>query len=159
MCKWNKPVTWLLSGGIRGITLLDRRIYAVTQASLRIYSVDDGANGPLFRLEREIIRKDWVLGGSKQANLIPVAATSLRGRVWVGNNSQCCVEEFDLEGEFVERRYLWEIGSDLCKFPGRRGSEFRYGTIRGMCITPDARLLLVLAHCNGSKERGRGQCR
>ncbi|MGH8522818.1 MAG: ABC transporter ATP-binding protein [Gammaproteobacteria bacterium] len=108
-------------------------------------------NAPLFRLEREIIRKDWVLGGPRQANLFPVAATSSRRRVWIGNNSQCCIEEFDLEGEFIGRRYLWEIAADLCESPGWLGSEFRYGSIRGMCVAHDERLLLVVAHCNGSQ--------
>lgn len=141
----------LRSGGIRGIAVVDRRIYAVTQASLRIYSIEHGVNAPLFRLEREIIRKDWVLGGPQQANLIPVAAASSRERVWIGNNSQCCIEEFDLEGEFIGRRHLWDMAAYLCESPGWLGTEFQYGSIRGMCVAPDDRLLLVVAGCNGSQ--------
>jgi len=141
----------LRSAGIRGIAVVDRRIYAVTQASLRIYTVEQDVNAPLFRLEREVIRKDWVLGGPKQANLIPVAASNARRRVWVGNNSQCCIEEFDLEGVFIGRRHLWAIAADLCESPGWLGAEFQYGSIRGMCVAPDERLLLIVAGCNGSQ--------
>ncbi|MGH8581954.1 MAG: ABC transporter ATP-binding protein [Gammaproteobacteria bacterium] len=153
--QWVGSNRLVRTGTVRGMDAVDGNLYAVTQASLRIYNVGDntGADVPVLTLEREVVRKDWIVGGHEQAGLCAVAVAKARKRVYLVNTRDCAIEEFGLDGEFLGRRYLWELAPDVFRLPSGVGKAFTFGAIRGITRAMNDRIWLTVAECNNS---GRG---
>lgn len=135
----------------RAVATFRDRIYVTTSASIRIYQLDDRKNKPLLRLEREVILNEWLLGEGMQANLVSIAASEERNRLYVANNNFCAVDELDIEGSFIRRRHLWEIAPDLFPLPDHSTSKNTvYGIMRNFPISPTGDVFITVTNCNNS---------
>ena len=140
------------SGQIRGIDVVDRRVYALTQAGLRIYQLELVKDQVVFKREREIVHPDWVIGEHMQANLLPLHVSSERQAIFVGNNSQFSVDELDLDGKLRQRHFLWDIAPEQFCLPRKYAPGYVYGHIRTISSTPGGKILLVIANRNNTDE-------
>jgi ABC-type polysaccharide/polyol phosphate transport system ATPase subunit len=135
----------------RAVATFKDRIYVTTSASIRIYQLDDRKNKPLLKLEREVILNEWLLGEGTQANLVSIAASEERNRLYVANNNFCAVDELDSEGSFIRRRHLWEIAPDLFPLPDHSTSKSNiYGIMRNFPISPTGDVFITVTDCNNS---------
>lgn len=134
----------------RGVAVLDDRLYVNTSASIRIYRLDERKGNPLLRLDKEVVLNEWLLGENMQANLVSLAASRERKRLFVGNTSFCSVDELDLEGMLIHRHHLWEIAPDLFPMPGSAEKKVVYALFRNLCLAANGEVCLTLANCNNS---------
>jgi ABC-type polysaccharide/polyol phosphate transport system ATPase subunit len=135
----------------RAVATFKDRIYVTTTASIRIYRLDDRKNKPLLKLEREVILNEWLLGEGMQANLVSIAASEERNRLYVANNNFCAVDELDIEGSLIRRRHLWEIAPDLFPLPDHSTSKNTvYGIMRNFSISSTGDVYITVTNCNNS---------
>lgn len=134
----------------RAVAAFKDRIYVTTSASIRIYRLDDRKNKPLLKLEKEVILNEWLLGEGMQANLVAIAGSEERNRLYVANNSFCAVDEMDLQGSFIRRRHLWEISPDLFPPPRTATPITIFGLMRNFSLSPSGDLYITVANCNNS---------
>lgn len=140
---------------LRGISVLADRLYAVVPGALLIFRIQTKGNGPLFILEKTVLRPDWFLGKEAQGDLHAVHASPSRNCLFVSFNSQCAVDVLDLDGNFLERQYLWEIAPDIFPLPTKiAGNSFQFGVVRHIFEAPDGEVLLTTALLNGTLEGG-----
>jgi ABC-type polysaccharide/polyol phosphate transport system ATPase subunit len=134
----------------RAVATFKDRIYVTTSASIRIYRLDDRKNKPLLKLEREVVLNEWLLGEVVQANLVAIAVSEERNRLYVANNNFCSVDELDVEGSFISRRHLWEIAPDLFPLPDNPAPNTIYGIMRNFPISPAGDVYITVTNCNNS---------
>ena len=135
---------------LRGIELIDDRLYVLTQASLKIYGVNNKRGEPAFRLNKEIIFHEWLTGKNMQANLLPLMVSAERKRIYIGNNNQTSIDELDMDGELLERHYLWDINPYLFPLPRSARPNFEFAHIRSIIRTPDDKIIIVAANVNNT---------
>lgn len=135
---------------LRGISLTTDQLYVVTACSLLVYQLEPSP--PFFRLQKEIVLPEWILGGKSQANLYPVTVSQKRQRIYVGNNLLASIDELTLEGEFLKRHHLWDIAPDSFYTPEKTSPEFQYGHIRNIHETPNGSVYLTVALCRQTDE-------
>jgi len=133
---------------LRGISILENKIYVSTPTSVRIYRLQSQNNLPLFKLNKEILLKEWLLG----ANLLGLHASFNKNRLFVGNNLFNSLDELSLEGKFIKRYFLHDIAPQLFPFPEKAIKNFRYGLIRHIAETGDGLLLLTISSLNNSSK-------
>lgn len=139
----------MLSHQIRGIQCKNNRVYLTTTASLRIYKVETEPGLPFFRLEKEIILPEWLLGSKFQANLLGILVLSARNEILVANNNLNTIDQFTLDGTFIRRHFLSDISPSVFSAPNIITSPFNYGHIRSIAETPDGSIWLSIARMNG----------
>lgn len=138
---------------IRGISLSGDRLYALTSCALLVFRISNNPDGPVFLLQKKVCRPEWIMGNNEQGNLHAVFACQKRRRVYVSFNAQSAVDSFDLDGNFLQRRYLWEISPTLFPLPnGEIDKEFRFGIIRHMFPNEQNELMLTTALLNGKQD-------
>lgn len=118
---------------IRGISSLGERLYAVSPFALFIFKPGIKRNGhPALILEKTVILREWLLGPGQQGNLHTVYASSKTNRIYISFNSQCAIDTFDPDGNFIERAYLWELSSECFPLPDLVSlhSGYRFGIVR-----------------------------
>jgi ABC-type polysaccharide/polyol phosphate transport system ATPase subunit len=137
----------------RGISLLDDRLYVIVPCALLIFRVQPNGDGPLFALEKTVCRPEWVVGDSAQGDLHAVHASPSKKCLYVSFNAYSAVDVLDLEGEFLERRYLWDLVPSVFPLPNHiTGEYFHFGVVRHIFEAPDGELLLTAAMLNGTME-------
>lgn len=142
---------------IRGISIANNTLYSVSPASLQLYDIlTDTADPmkPLFSLRREIMLPEWLIGRPEQADIIAVHASRKHEKVYVGNNALGSIDIFDLSGELIDRKHLWQIAPVIFKLNSRTTRNFQYGIIRTIQEDSDGRITLTIANCNGGGSGG-----
>jgi ABC-type polysaccharide/polyol phosphate transport system ATPase subunit len=137
---------------IRGVYASGNRIYALTQASLRIYKIVFEDNDVLFKLMKEVVLHEWIQGGKNQADLHSLYICKLRNSIFVGNKRFSSLDELDMDGKFIRRHYLWDIAPEYFVLPQRIQKQMNFGEIRGMAKGPDGDVLITVAFCNDTTE-------
>jgi ABC-type polysaccharide/polyol phosphate transport system ATPase subunit len=138
---------------IRGISLAGDRLYALAPCVMLIFRISSGRKGPVFVLENTICLPEWVVGSNEQGNLHAVYASKEQERVCISFNAQSAIDTFDLEGKFLQRRYLWDIAQEV--FPLPRGSvdkDFTFGVVRHIFQSQHRELMMTTALMNGTKD-------
>jgi ABC-type polysaccharide/polyol phosphate transport system ATPase subunit len=137
---------------IRSISIAGERVYAVTPGAMLIFRFGSCAKDRLLVLEQYICRAEWILGGKYQGDLTSVFACPDRKMVFVASNSQCAIDIFDLDGQFLERRNLWDIAPNHFLFPqGRLHKSYRFGLVNHIFQGPNNEILMTTANINGTK--------
>jgi ABC-type polysaccharide/polyol phosphate transport system ATPase subunit len=138
---------------IRGISIAGDRLYAVAPCALIIFRLDARKIGPIFYQEKIICKPEWILGDSQQGNLHAVYASEEKQRVYISFNAQCAIEVFDLDGNFIRRRHLWDIAPEVFSMPaGRTDKNFQFGFVRHIFKTEQKELMLTTSELNGKDE-------
>ena len=138
---------------IRGISLIGDHLYALTPCAMLIFRISSQSNKPIFTLIKTICKPEWILGDNQQGDLHAVYVSRERQRVYLSFNSQCAIDVFDLEGDFIQRQNLWDIAPDIFVLPsGRIKKGFRYGVVRHIFETEHEELVLTTALVNGKKD-------
>lgn len=137
---------------LRGLCCVGNRLYVTTPSSLRIYTIEPSpvAGQAWFRLLREVVLPEWVLDKRPDAGLLAVHHATSKGRLLVACNALASIEEFDLEGEFLGRRHLWQIAPQHFQVPAKVSGKSGFGHIRGICESPAGELFLTVAFRNWS---------
>ena len=134
---------------IRGISLAGDRLYALVPCAMLIFRVTARKMGPVFALEKTICRPEWILGDDEQGDLHAVYASQKQRRVYLSFNAQCAIDVFDLNGDFLQRRNLWDIAPNLFSMPsGPTDKNFRFGVVRHIFESEQEELLLTTALMN-----------
>lgn len=138
---------------LRGISIIGTRLYAVVPCALLIFRIDSSGAGPMFVLEKKVVRPEWMLGGKLQGDLHAVHASKSREKVYVSFNAIGAIDVLDLDGNFIERKYLWELSPKNFPIPTKKiKGEFQFGIVRHIFESHSGRLLLTTALLNGTKE-------
>jgi len=139
-----------ISNYYRGIARNNQNIYLATPHSILAYTFFNDKNSPLFSLQAEYSHYDWVLGSGlpPYAGLVNILSSDRRNRIFVGNNSQCSIDELTLSGVFVKRHSLWDISPDYFKLPNKFDVNFSYGEIRDLVETDNGNIHILIANCN-----------
>lgn len=137
---------------LRGLCIVANRLYVTTPSSLRIYAIDpEPEQGQAwFRLQREVVLPEWVLDTRPAAGLLALHYSTQKGRLLVACNALASIDEFDLEGEFLGRKHLWQIAPQYFQVPGQASGRWGFGHIRGICEAPSGELFLTVAFRNWS---------
>ncbi|MBH3339239.1 ABC transporter ATP-binding protein [Pseudomonas mendocina] len=137
---------------LRGLCCVGNRLYVTTPSSLRIYTIE--TNPPVgqawFCLLREVVLPEWVLGKRPDAGLLAVHYAVGKGRLLVACNALASIDEFDLDGEFLGRRHLWQIAPEHFQVPAQASGKSGFGHIRGICENSSGELFLTVAFRNWS---------
>lgn len=139
---------------VRGITALENHVYVVTPWSLLIYRSSNKSNGPGLMHKKTIIRPEWLLGERSQGNLHAVYVSKTRKRIYVSFNSQGAIDTFDLSGNFLERRYLWEIAPNIFPLPLKIPEKgiFISGLVSHIFENSQYGLMFITSLINGEKK-------
>jgi hypothetical protein len=140
---------------IRGISVVNNMLYAVTPASLQCYKIcseNYGTAKPLFELQHEIIFPEWLLGEPEQANMIAVHASAFNKRIFVSNNSLGSIDIFDFSGELMDRRHLWQIAPSLFKPPRSINKPFKYPIVRFIYEDSEGKINLTIMDANSDNK-------
>lgn len=137
---------------LRGLCCVGSRLYVTTPSSLRIYAIEPnpGPGQAWFRLLREVVLPEWVLDKRPDAGLLAVHYAAGKERLLVACNALASIEEFDLEGEFIGRRHLWQIAPEHFQVPTQASGKSGFGHIRGICENSSGELFLTVAFRNWS---------
>ncbi len=138
---------------IRGISMVGDRLYAAAPCAMLIFRTVARNKGPLLVLEKTVCRPEWILGDKQQGNLHAVYASQEQQRVYLSFNTQCAIDVFDLEGNFLQRQNLWDIAPDLFhppQVPAKKG--FRFGVVRHIFENETKEIMLITALMNGTKD-------
>ncbi len=140
---------------LRGISVIDDLLYAVTPASLQLYHIRSenyGTPNPLFELQRETLIPEWLLGEPEQANIIAVHASILNKCIYVSNNSLGAIDILDLSGELIDRRHLWQIAPSIFKHPRSVNKSFKYPTVRYIYEDSEGKINLTIMDANSTNQ-------
>lgn len=138
---------------IRGISFAGDRLYVLGTCVLFIFRVTDQSKGPVLKLERTVCMPEWVMGDNEQGNLHAVYASQEQNRVYLSFNAQCSIDIFDLEGKFLQRRYLWDIAPGFFPLPsGSTSKNFCFGIVRHIFANEHREIMLTTALMNGTKD-------
>lgn len=138
---------------IRGIAVSGSSLYAVTPSSLRKYSIaSDVIDRPLFQLDKETILPEWLGAKGGQGNLLAIHLFENQNKIYVACNALASIDEFDMELNFIQRRYLWNIAPRLFSLPKELINNYQYGHIRNIAQGSDQSIYLTIAFCNNTKE-------
>lgn len=136
---------------IRGISIAQNTLYAVTPASLQCYRIRSenyGTAEPLFELQREIIIPEWLLGEPVQANIIAVHASSVNQCIYVSNNCLGSIDILNFSGELIDRRHLWQIAPSFYKPPRGMNKSFKYPIVRYIFEDSEGKINLTIVDEN-----------
>ncbi|QKE65457.1 ABC transporter ATP-binding protein [Aquipseudomonas campi] len=138
---------------LRGLCCAEGRLYVTTPSSLRIYAIAPNTRPgqAWFRLEREVVLPEWVLDKRPDAGLQAVHYAAHRGRLLVACNALASIDEFDLAGDFLGRRHLWQIAPQHFQVPAQATGREGFGHIRGICENSAGELFLTVAFRNWSE--------
>lgn len=135
---------------IRGISLAGDRLYVIVPCAMIVFRLDARQTGPVFFQEKTICRPEWILGDNQQGDLHAVYASREKQRVYLSFNAQCAIDVFDLDGNFLQRRNLWDIAPELFSLPsGPTDKHFRFGLVRHIFESEQKELMLTAALLNG----------
>lgn len=142
----------LRSRQIRSVSIAGDRLYALTQSAMLIFRFGGSSKDSFFTLEQYVCKAEWILGGKYQGDLTSVYACPDRKMVLVAYNSQCAIDIFNLDGQFIERRNLWDIAPNYFLFPqGGLNKSFRFGHVNHIFKGPNNEILLTTAGMSGTK--------
>lgn len=138
---------------ILGLSLAGNRLYALTPSTMLIFRIIAEGRGPIFVLEKTVCRPEWILGDYQQGDLHAVYASQKKKQVYLSFNTQCAIDIFDFDGNFLQRRNLWDIAPGLFTLPDQpTGNNFRFGEVRHIFETEQNELMLTTALINGTKD-------
>lgn len=137
---------------LRGLCCVEGRLYATTPSSLRIYTIESnpGKGQAWFQLQREVVLPEWLLDKRPNAGLLAMHYAVGKRRLLVACNALASIDEFDLEGEFLGRRHLWQIAPKLFQIPTQATGKRVFGHIRGICENDAGDVFLTVAFRNWS---------
>ncbi|PTN33797.1 ABC transporter ATP-binding protein [Desulfonatronum sp. SC1] len=138
---------------LRGLHWTGSHLYAVATNAMFVFRLCTQGRD-LFALERTVILPEWVLGPSRQANLHTVFADQSQDRVFVPFNAQCALDQFDMQGRLVQRRFFWEIAPDLFPLPSKAALQrtFTFGVVRHLFQDPMHGPVLVMSYLNNGDQ-------
>jgi ABC-type polysaccharide/polyol phosphate transport system ATPase subunit len=138
---------------IRGICIHGEQLFALTPSSFLIFNISNQSKGPLFILHKTICRPEWLLGDNQQADLHAIYVCKKTNLIYISFNAQCAIDVFDTNGNFIYRKFLWEIMPESntqldssIKFP------FRFGVVRHIFENGNNELFLTIAQINGTEK-------
>jgi ABC-type polysaccharide/polyol phosphate transport system ATPase subunit len=139
---------------LRGISLAGERLYALSPSAMLIFRMAHKTGGrPNLILEKSICRPEWVAGNNAQGNLHAIFACPERERIYLSFNAQSAIDIFDLDGNFLQRRHLWDIAPGLFTLPrGPVVKDFHFGIVRHIFENEHQQLMLTAALLNGTKD-------
>lgn len=137
---------------VRGIHWLGDTLYAVSPFALFLFKPGQNLDTPGLVLEKTVLLREWLLGPDQQGNLHAVHASPVTNKVYVSFNAQGTIDAFDPEGNFLDRRHMWELASDYFPLPARLPSKdnFRFGTVRHMFEDQNHGIVLTTSFVNES---------
>jgi len=97
--------------GFRGMCVAGDRIIVCTSIELLVFKWDTEGNS-LLVLDKRIQRTEWVVGAKSSGSLLDVFYSESRGTLFVSYCSMDAVDELDLNGNLIERTYLWDFLPD-----------------------------------------------
>jgi ABC-type polysaccharide/polyol phosphate transport system ATPase subunit len=137
---------------IRGMCIHGDRLYALTPSSLLIFKFSNRTKGPLFIFEKTICRPEWLLGNRQQADLHAIYISKENNHIYLSFNTQCAIDIFDLKGNFLHRKHLWDIMPEQFPLPDCIDNfPFRYGIVRHIFENKNHEILLTIAQINGTQ--------
>jgi len=101
--------------GFRGAILKEGRLYVLSSAALYIYDADITAGESRFELARTLRRPEWEVGARAAADLHHLVYSSQRGNLLVANSFMDSIDEISLDGDFIQRHYLWDVSPAVAK--------------------------------------------
>lgn len=138
---------------LRGLLIKENLIFAVTHVSVHELRNINSSFDLNLNVENSITKPEWVLGPDQQGNLHAISESSRGNSFCVSFNTQCALDYFDFNGNFLNRRYLWDIIPDFFTVPKNINfkHDYRFGVVRHMFNDADLGLVLTVAFHNNSK--------
>ena len=138
---------------VRGISMAADRLYVVSPCAMLVFRITDRKSGLIFIHEKTICRPEWILGNNQQGDLHAVYASEEKQRVFLSFNAQSAIDIFDLDGNYLHRRNLWDIAPDLFSVPTEPTNKyFQYGLVRHIFINEQKETMLTVALLNGRED-------
>ncbi|HYD64548.1 ATP-binding cassette domain-containing protein [Azospirillum sp.] len=119
-----------------------------------VFRVSGSSDGPVIGLERRVARPEWLPSTANGGGLLAVHASAARARVLVVATRADTIDEFTLDGDFVDSRHVLSVcpalfGGVTPTGAGARGLTF----LNGLAEDARGRLFAVLGEIRGT---GRG---
>lgn len=133
--------------GFRGACVVDDRLYVCNSFSLKIYCVTRGrdeGDAPQFELLRQTFLPEYLIGRGANADLHFPYHDAENGHILVANSYMDCIDTFSLGGDFLGRKFLWEISPSLNYWPG---TGIRKPQISVMSIILSASGMICCSRC------------
>lgn len=139
--------------GFRGATVIDDRLYVLSSAVLYIYRLNttDPA-APLVQHLRTVRRPEWDVGERAAADLHHIHYSRERERLFVANSFMDTVDEFTVDGDFLEHHYLWDISPAVAEVAKQRDPHVTDLVHINHITEHDGRIYLTLGNWNGSRQ-------
>lgn len=138
--------------GFRGACGVGDRIYVCNSFSIKSYRVRCDDQNIRFSFENQWYRPEWSVGQAANADLHCLFYDKSRQCLLLANSFNDCIDTLSLDGELLERRYLWEISSSIRELLGskdRRAADLcHFNHIER--VGPD--LLATLGNLNGTEK-------
>lgn len=111
--------------GFRGACLVRSGLLAVvTSCALKFYQITCSTDGEAqFQLIRQIHQPEWLLGRGANADLHIPWMDPVSGELWIANSYMDCIDRFTPQGDFIARRFLWEISPAIDKLAQTRNRQ------------------------------------
>lgn len=139
--------------GFRGGYLVESCLFACTSSQvLKLNLAWPRGEKPRVQVEQVIRRPEWMIGERANADLHHIHYDPTSGRLLVANSHMDCIDYLDLDGRFVERRYLWDVSNEIDSLAYERKegiADLCHVNHIGM-LGDD--ILLTLGNLNGSRQ-------
>jgi hypothetical protein len=110
--------------GFRGVCLAGGRLCVCTSFSVKFYQVSKGPGGGyLFQLEQQVHLPEWLIGRGANADLHIPYEDPESGEIWIANSYMDCIDRLSANGEFLGRRFLWEISPTIKELTCQRNPK------------------------------------
>lgn len=95
--------------GFRGACVVNDRVYVCNSFSIKRYEVRRKDGNVSFVFEDQWYRPEWSVGQAANADLHCLFYDKSRHCLLLANSFNDCIDTLSLDGELLDRRYLWEV--------------------------------------------------
>ena len=136
--------------GFRGAHLHGDDLYAVNSAAVYRLRLE---REPSWNVTVEAVhrRPEWELGERAAADLHDICISERRERIIVANSFMDTIDELSMDGQLVERRYLWDICPEIAELALTRNFDAADLVHVNHVVEHDGELLATLGNVNGTR--------
>jgi hypothetical protein len=103
-----------LRKGFRGGCLVGRQLYVCNSFSFKIYAIEKSSVEDIsFSLKKQVQLPEWLIGSGANADLHMLCYDRDRNELLLANSYMDCIDVFSLDGDFLRRKFLWEISKSI----------------------------------------------
>lgn len=137
--------------GFRGGCLVGRKLFVCNSYSIKIFIITGSTIEDLsLSLIKQISRPEWLIGRGANADLHMLHYEKISNRLYLANSYMDCIDVLSLDGDLIERRFLWEISDFIRSLVPSRNTK-----VADLCHINHiesfaGRILITLGNLNGT---------